>query len=130
MEQEGLLPDEGRKRLYRHWHYVAEETSRRRWQGGSSASKHWIDEEWHRGSPPGLLGHQLISPPGHQVRGRGFSVKVWCSWHSVNKGSGLRAPKKVMRVQVEGCFGGGLHTVFVGWRVSVKEKSKQCWGKR
>lgn len=34
-----------------------------------------------------------------------------------------------MRAQVEGSFEGRLHSVFEGRRVSLKEKSKQWWGK-
>lgn len=100
MEQEGLLREGGRKRLYRHWHCVAEEKYRTQWPDVCSASKHWTDEEGHRGPPPGLLGDQLISLLAHQVWGRGFSVKMWYSWHSVDKGSGARAPKKATRVLV------------------------------
>ena len=36
---------------------------------------------------------------------------------------------KVMRVLVEGGFGGRLHTVFGVKRVYLKDKSKQCWSK-
>lgn len=86
--QEGLLPEEVRGQLYIGWHCVVVEMSRWRCAGGSSASKHWINQEWHTESPPGSPVHQLLSPPAHQVWGKGFSVKVWWCWHFANKGSG------------------------------------------
>lgn len=70
--QERLLPEWVRGQWYIGWHCVVEEMSRRHCAAGSAASKNWIDQEWHMGSSV----HQLVSPPAHQVWGKGSSVKV------------------------------------------------------